>query len=393
VSDAPLGWAVSWGTALAPGETVPGALPRGRGVTIRNVVHTSIGGSAVRVTLSNAFGTAELPVTAATVAFPAARGEAAAVAGSVATLKFDGAESAIIPPGAELTSDPLGMVVPSDADVLVSVGVRPGPGPATFHLHACQENYIAAGDGHACDEPGTEFTGRTESWFYAADMRVPGRGAGTVAAFGDSITDGTTSTPGTNRRWPDYLARRLLRLPAGELPEGERRGVLNAGISGNRVLLDGAAASPDCAGAGESGLGRLDRDVLGRAGVRTLIICAGINDIIWEPHSDAGPLIDGLSRIAARTRERRIRVVGATLTPASGFPGGFSAAQESVRREVNAWIRGSGAFDAVADFEAALRDPTHPERLASRYDSGDHLHPSDRGFEALAAAVRVADLG
>jgi lysophospholipase L1-like esterase len=359
----------------------------GRGITIRNVVHTSIGGSAVRVTLSNAFGTAELPVTAATVALPAARGEAAAVAGTVATLKFDGAESAVIPPGAELTSDPARLEIPADADLLVSIGARPGPGPATFHLHASQESYVAPGDSHAVDVSGTDFTDRMESWFYAADVQVPDTGAGTVVAFGDSITDGTTSTPGTNRRWPDYLARRLLRLP-----EGQRCGVLNAGISGNRVLLDGAAASPDCAGAGESGLARLDRDVLNRAGVRTLIICAGINDIIWEPHSDADPIIDGLSQIAARAHERGIRVIGATLTPARGFSGGFSTAQEAARQAVNAWIRNGGAFDAVADFDVALSDPTHPERLAVQYDSGDHLHPSDRGFEALAAVIRLADL-
>lgn len=173
-----MSWAISWGTALAPGTvtpgtTLPGATMLERGVTIRNVVHTSIGGSSVRVTLSNAFGTAELPVTAATVALPAARGEAAAMAGTVATLTFGGAESAVIPAGAELTSDPVQLEIPADADLLVSIGTWPGPGPATFHLHACQESYIAPGDAHPADVSGAEFTGRTESWFYVADVQVP----------------------------------------------------------------------------------------------------------------------------------------------------------------------------------------------------------------------------
>ncbi|HSZ38337.1 MAG TPA: SGNH/GDSL hydrolase family protein [Trebonia sp.] len=376
-----MNWVVTWGTGLTPGGVLPGTPWSGRGVTIRNVVHTSIGGSSARITLSNAFGTAELAVTGASVALPAS------VAGTMIPLTFGGAESAVISPGSELTSDPVRLEIPADADVLVSVGVRPGQGPVTFHLHASQESYVAVGDGHAADVSRAEFTGRTESWFYVAEVQVPDRGAGTVVALGDSITDGTTSTPGTNRRWPDYLARRLLAPP-----DGQGCGVLNAGISGNRVLLDGAAASPDCAGAGESGLARLDRDVLDRAGVRTLVICAGINDIIWEPHYDATPIIDGLSRIAARAHECGIRVIGATLTPACGFSGGLSAVQETARAEVNAWIRDGSAFDAVADFDAVLRDPAHPERLAACYDSGDHLHPSDRGFEALAAAICLGGL-
>ncbi|MGH3170032.1 MAG: GDSL-type esterase/lipase family protein [Trebonia sp.] len=377
-----MSWAVTWGTALASG----GAWPEGS-VTIHNVVHTSIGGNSARVRLSNAFGTASLRVTSASVALPAVRGDAAAAAGTLTRLTFGGSESAVIPPGSEMTSDPIGMDVPAGADVLVSAGVRPGSSPATFHLHACQESYVADGDGHAYDVSGAQFTGRTDSWFYIADLQVPDTGAGTVVVLGDSITDGTTSTPGANRRWPDHLARGLL-----QLPEGRRCGVLNAGISGNRVLLDGAAASPDCAGAGGSGLTRLDRDVLDRAGAATLIICAGINDIIWEPHSDANPIIGGLRAIAARARGRGIRVIGATLPPARGFSGGFTVAQETTRQAVNAWIRAGDAFDAVADFDAALRDPGHPERLAAPYDSGDHLHPSDGGLAAIATTIRPADV-
>jgi lysophospholipase L1-like esterase len=369
------GWAGSWGAAACSGTTELGS----GALTVRNIVHTSLGGPEIRIRVSNAFGTAPLAVTAVTVGLPSAAGGAAA--SSIVPVTFDGAGTVTIPAGAEVVSDPVTLAVPAAADLLISVAIPADSGPATFHLHATQVNYVAAGDDHAADLAATAFTTTTASWFYVTGVDVRSSGE-TIVALGDSITDGVTSTVGANHRWPDYLARRL------------RLGVLNAGISGNRVLLDGSALAAGYAAAGQSAVARVQRDVLSRTGVRTLILFEGINDLIWQPSQlDPEAIIGGLRQIILQAHAVGVRVVNATLTPAGGYTGGgFGTPQEAVRQAVNAWIRDSGIPDAVADFDAVLRDPADPGRIAPKYDSGDNLHPNDAGYQALADSIKLSDL-
>jgi lysophospholipase L1-like esterase len=356
-------------------------------VTVRNVVHTSVGGAGLRVRLTNAFGTQPLALTGVTVALPQSAGGADALANTMTTVSFGGAPTITIPVGAEVVSDPIALDVPAGHDLLVSVAVPANSGPATYHLHATQTNYVASGDDHAADAAGTAFTRTVASWFYVSELDVHDPASpGTVVTLGDSITDGVTSTPGTDRRWPDDLARRLL------APAAPRAcGVVNEGISGNRILLDGAARSSGYAAAGPSAVARLQRDVLGRTEPTTLVVFEGINDIIWPPHQlDPQAIINGLRQIVLQAHADGIRVIGATLTPATGYSEGFDAQQEATRQAVNAWIRHSDVFDAVADFDTVLRDPADPAQLAPAYDSGDHLHPNDAGYQALADSL---DLG
>ena len=379
------GWAGSWGASPCSGITELGSAA----LTVRNVVHTSLGGREIRVRLTNAFGASPLTLTQVTAALPVSPGSAQAQPGTMTVVTFGGQETAVIPAGAEAVSDPVRLAVPAETDLLVSVGVPADSGPATFHLHATQVNYVAAGDDHAADLAAGAFAKTTSSWFYVTgvDVRAPAA-LGTVATLGDSITDGVTSTVGADHRWPDYLARRLLALPAGQ-----QCGVVNQGISGNRILLDGSAAGSSTAAAGQSAVARLQRDVLSRTGARTLIVFEGINDIIWPPNQlDPRAIIGGLEQIVLQAHAAGVRVIGATITPAGGYAGGFDAQQEATREAVNAWIRDSHAYDAVADFDAVLRDPADPQQIAPRYDSGDHLHPNDAGYQALADSLKLAEV-
>lgn len=376
-------WVGSWGAATCSGITELGS----DALTVRNVVHTSLGGPLIRLRLSNAFGTATFTPAAVTVGIPVSAGSAEAK--EIVPVTFDGLLAITIPVGAEVVSDPVPLAVDSESDLLVSVGVPAGTNPATFHLHATQVNYVADGDDHAGDLAGTAFSTTTDSWFYVTGVDVLNPALGTVVCMGDSITDGVTSTVGADHRWPDYLARWLLKLP----PQ-RRFGVLNAGISGNRVLLDGAALAPGYAAAGQSAVARVQRDVLSRTNVRTLILFEGINDLIWLPSQlDPEQITGGLRQIILQAHAVGIRVISATLTPAGGYTGGgFGAPQETVRQAVNAWIRHSGVPDAVVDFDAVLRDPSDPQVIAPWYDSGDNLHPNDAGYQALANSINLADL-
>ncbi|MGW2642140.1 SGNH/GDSL hydrolase family protein [Streptomyces sp. NPDC001348] len=369
-------WTGSWEAApTGTGAALPGA-------AIRNVVHVSVGGRVLRVRVSNRLGTAALTLGAVTVALRRAEGPDA-VPGSMRTATFHGARAVTVPPGLDLVTDPVRLTVPAAADLLVTV--RPtATGPATYHRTALQTGYIAPGgdgddDGVAADEDGSAYTVTTGHWYYVTGVDVRGPAAGSVVAFGDSLTDGTGTTPDTNHRWPDLLAGRLRALPPSRRP-----GVLNAGIAGNRLLLDGT---------GPSALARLDADALSRAGARTLILLEGINDIIrgTPGAGDVRAFEEAYRTIVARAHARGIRVVGATLTPYGGHPA-FSAAREAVREQVNAFIRTSGAFDAVADFDAAVRDPGRPHRILPAYDSGDHLHFDDAGARVLAGTVDLAGL-
>jgi lysophospholipase L1-like esterase len=329
----------------------------------------------VRVVLSNAFGTAPLEIGAGDVGLRDK--DANVVAASVKPLTFGGRPKATILAGATLVSDPVAVKVAPLSDLVVDLYI-PGdigvsPSPATTHNGAGQTNYLSETGDHTGD-PSFKAAGQTNAWFLLARVEVPGNAnTKAIVAFGDSITDGARSTPNTNSRWPDQLARRL----------GGNVAVLNAGISGNRVLGDGA---------GVSALARFDRDVLMQTGVTHVVVMEGINDI-GVARNNASPsaddLIAGHQQLIERAHARGLKIIGATLTPYDGAayctPEG-----EAKRQALNDWIRTSGAYDGVIDFDAVTRDPAAPSKFAAFADSGDHLHPGDAGYKAMGEAVDLA---
>ncbi|MDG9717946.1 SGNH/GDSL hydrolase family protein [Streptomyces sp. DH24] len=344
----------------------------GRGY--RLVVRTSVGGTAPRIRLSNAHG--DRPVTFDGVYAGLRERGAALVRGTNRRLTFDGEPSVTVPAGGAALSDPARLTVPASADLVVSFRSADAAGPATGHWLAMQTSYVTHG-GHTAEESGARWRRTTGSWFHLDAVSVrPARRTGAVAVLGDSLTDGWRSTTDANRRWPDLLAERLRR--AGS----EVRGVANAGIAGGKVLSDGA---------GPSALNRLGSDALGRPGVRTVFLFAGINDIKYRPGVTAPELIAGYREIVTRAHAAGKCVVGATLAPFKGWSE-WSPQAEAVRQDVNRTIRDGGLFDAVTDFDRALRDPRRPGRLRPAYDSGDHLHPNDRGMRAMADAVGLETL-
>lgn len=368
-------WIGSW--QAAPASAQAGTDQGHPNRTIRNVVHTSIGGKAARVRLSNAFGTAPVLMGHVTVAL--STGSASVVPGTMRAVTFGGLPSVTIPVGAEVVSDAVNLSVPADADLAVTVYTPLESGPATYHPQAYRENYFAAGD-HAADETGTPFAPATTSFHYVSGVEVrDSRARGAIVAFGDSITDGAWSTRGANLRWPDQLFDRLANRPAAL-----RLGVLNAGISANRLASQGTSAT-----AGPNGLARLDRDALTRAGVRTVVLMEGINDI--QSSVPAAQLIMGLQQVVSRSHAAGVRVVAGTIAPWKGWRT-YTPEREEIRLAVNEFIRSAGIFDGVVDFDAALRDPADPGMLRPAFDSGDHLHPNDAGYRAMAGAVDLKSL-
>jgi lysophospholipase L1-like esterase len=297
---------------------------------------------------------------------------------SVKPLTFAGSATGKILPGATIVSDAVDLTVPEVSDLVVDLylpgELGTGPSPVTTHNGASQTNYVSGAGNHSGDTAMT--AERTAgAWFLLARVEVAaGSKAGAVVAFGDSITDGARSTADMNSRWPDYLARRLAAR------KGKEFGVLNAGISGNRVLGDGA---------GVSALARFDRDVLLQTGATHVIIMEGINDIgiaRTNPAPSADDLIAGHKQLIARAHARGLKVYGATLTPFEGAAY-WTAEGEAKRQALNQWIRTGGAYDAVIDFDQVTRDPAAPTKFLPAYDSGDHLHPGDAGYKAMGEAV------
>jgi lysophospholipase L1-like esterase len=346
--------------------------------TLRQIVHVSLGGDRLRVVLSNAFGTVPLEIGAAHVAL---RDKDAAIqVKSDRPLTFGGRSSTFIAAGAVAVSDPVALTVPSAADLAVDLFL-PGDtaastSPLTTHQGALQVNYISA-DGNHAGEPDFPGAATTQQWFFLARVEVAApEQAGAVVTFGDSITDGTRSTPNTNNRWPDELARRLA---AQKIPLG----VLNQGIAGNRVLCDGA---------GVSALARFDRDVLAQTGAKYVVVLESINDI-GIGRSNAVPsaedLIAAHKQLIERAHAHSLKIYGATLTPFDGAAY-FTAEGEAKRQAVNQFIRTGKAYDGVIDFDAAVRDPAAPSKIQQKFNPGDNLHMNDAGYQAMAAAI---DLG
>jgi len=368
-------WTGSW--TAAPQLTEPRNLPPAPGLsggTLRQVVHLSLGGSALRVRLSNEFGTAPLAVIRAQVARSGAG--SAIVAGSGRALTFSGRDSTTIAAGASALSDAVALQVEALSDVTVSLQLGAFAGGHTGHPGSRTTSYMAAGDQVSADSLPSAV--RVEHWYFIAGIEVlSGHDASSVVILGNSIADGRGSTTNLNNRWPDNLARRLQQNPRTPWV-----GVLNAGIGGNAVVRGGL---------GPPALERLERDVLQQRGARWVIVSEGVNDIGGARGGDAaqliaGELITAYQQMIARARAEGLRVYGATILPFGGSQYD-DASREAARQRVNAWIKSAGAFDAVIDFDAAMRDPSAPARLRADLDSGDHLHPNAAGYVVMAGAV------
>ena len=355
--------------------------------TVRQIVRVSVGGSQVRIRLSNLFGNVPITLGPAHIALHASGVDT--VPGSDHVLLFNGKPTVTIAKGESVLSDPVKMDVKPLQELAVSLYAPPEAqyhASTTHNVGQATAYLTESGDATAATQfPQGETSGAR---FFLTDVEVSGPAAtATVVAFGDSITDGVGSTQDANMRWPDDLAERL---------QADAKlssiGVANAGIAGNHILHDGI---------GPSALSRFDRDALDKPGVRWIVLLEGINDIggsgyAWEAKDkiSAQQLIDGMKTLIARAHARHVKIYGATMTPygGSGWPY-HSVAGEKTREEVNEWIRHGGAFDGVVDFDQVIRDPSAPEKMLPAYDSGDHLHPNSAGYRAMAQAVDLTWFG
>jgi lysophospholipase L1-like esterase len=375
------GWVTSWSAGPQVGTPDTLAAIGFDNQTVRDIIFSSVGGDPIRLELTNVYGTSPLRVGHVTVAVA---GPGAAVApGTIRPVTFSGSASVQIPAGAQALSDPVAMQVRPLQELAVSVYLPDRTSAATYHLDAQQVNWVSAPGDHAADSDAGAFTTPVQSWYYVSGLIVRSSSAdGTVVTLGDSITDGVQSTIGANARWPNDLARRLDALG------GPTLSVADEGIGGNRVLT-GARCCGASAGA------RFERDALGQPGVRDIIVLEGINDIGFSaalpqdgPGVGAAQIIAGYQQLITEAHARGLKIFGATLLPFQGA-GYYTAAGEATREMVNTWIRTSGAFDGVIDFDAVMSDPTDPLMLKPAYDSGDHLHPNDAGYQAMADAINL----
>jgi lysophospholipase L1-like esterase len=364
-------------------------------------VHTSAGGTTVRIKISNTYGDRPFLIGAAHIA---RRTTAAEIdPSSDRTLRFDGELSVSVAAGSKVVSDPVELDVPALSDLAISLFLAQSTAAKTSHSMAKQTSYVSSETGNSTAAVKFPVAKAIHTWPFltGVDVAASPRGAA-IVAFGSSLTDGDGTTADTNRRWPDVLAERLQKS-AGRTAE---LGILNEGIIGNRLLNDSPkkAESPFGAALGEAGLARFERDVLAQAGVRYVIVGLGINDILFPafpftPVSEkvsAADIISGYRQLIARAHQRGIRVIGTTNPPFenSAFEGlvvaFYTPEREVERQQVNQWILSSGEFDAVVDLDAAVRDPSHPTQLLAAYDSGDHLHPNDTGCMAEGNAFPLA---
>jgi lysophospholipase L1-like esterase len=380
------GWEGTWAASPQEAGEVfgPNWSPGGfSDQTVRQIVRTSQGGPAVRIRLSNQYGSSPLKVTGATVALTDSG--AAVRRGTVRQVTFGHSRSTVIPAGRETASDLVGLPVRPLEKISVTLYFAKPTGPVTYHGDAERTSYRAAGD-HRSDLSATAFTETSTSWYLLSELEVldPSPRRDVVAAFGDSITDGALGGVDLDARYPDALAERL---------KGHR-GVLNAGIGGNRVLNDSACF-------GERATDRFKADVLSQPHLRTVIILEGINDIgssdiefdCFKPNPavTTAELIAGHRSLIKQARSAGVRVVGGTLLPFKGAMY-YTERGEQVRDELNTWIRTSGEYDSVIDFDRAMASPTDPDSINPSYDSGDKLHPNATGYRAMAAAINLNSL-
>jgi lysophospholipase L1-like esterase len=375
-------WVGTWASSAqlaAPSDVPPDF--KFNDVTVRQVVHVSLGGKRIRVRFSNAFGTAPVVLTTAHIALSS--GADTFRKETDRELKFERQSAVSIPAGALIVSDPLDFDLPPLADVTISIHVQEAPWTVTCHPGSRTTSYLLAGNSVGAPELPQAI--KIEHWYFINGIDVVAMpSTGSIVVLGDSITDGRGSTTNGNDRWPDVLSRRLYaeRVPIG---------VLNQGIGGNRLLRDGL---------GQNALARFDRDVIAQTGTKWLIVLEGVNDLgtrikARETNANwatADDIIAAYSQIVARAHTHGMRVYGATITP---FMGSFYSAPdtEADRQKINQWIRTSGSFDAVIDFDKVVRDPTHPDHLLPAFDSGDHLHPSPAGYRAMADAIPLSFFG
>ncbi|MGF6769881.1 lysophospholipase L1-like esterase [Paraburkholderia sp. GAS199] len=381
-------WVTAWATALQPIPQRADLPPLYRapdvaGRTVRQIVYPTLSGQSARIHLSNEYGKTPLVVDDLRIARSA--GGAAALGNGAVHVTFGGKGAVSIPAGGELDSDPVAVDVVAGAPYAISAMMGPEQRIVAWHRVSNQVNYVSTPGNHTGDASAEAFRGRFTQFVWVTGLSVDAPSAATVAAIGDSITDGMRSSLNQNKRWPDALTRRI--AASGE----KTTAVVNLGISGNRLLSDSPCY-------GDALARRFERDVLDAPGVKAAILLIGINDINFAampahggldcdfPHTtiSAADLIAGYQRVIAAAHHRGVKVFGATLTPAS-----LPAQREGIRVAVNQWIRTSHAFDGVVDFDAALRDQAQSDRLQRAFDSGDHIHPSDAGYAAMAAAVPV----
>ena len=378
-------WVGTWTTSPVAQATT-GAFSTGfNNQTLRQITKVSLGGSEVRLRLSNTFGTKAVVVGSVQVGL---RDKGAAIKpGSNRTVTFGASKVVTLWPGAVIVSDPVKLDVPALAELATSIYLPddvPASLPITFHSTAKQTNYISPqGDHTAAVDMPVDTT--KQSWYFLTgiDVSAP-RAVGAVVALGDSLTDGNLSTADTNSRWTDALAAKLHAA-------GTRMGVMNQGTGGGRVLHDLV---------GESGLHRFDRDVLAQPGVTHVFVLLGINDLrrrlsAGSPESEpvsADDMIAGYKQLILRAHARNVKIIGGTLLPWENerSPPMHTPEGAAKRQAINAWIRSSGAFDGVMDFDKLLQDPTHPNRMLLNWDSGDHLHPGDAGYRHMGEAFELS---
>ena len=388
------GWIATWAASPEPAEPAPNQpILNLRDQTVRERVRISIGGSQIRIRLSNEYGSSPLLVGAVTVGVP--KDPTTVKSGSIQAVTFGGRNSVTIPAGAPAISDPVALTVAYGAEISISLYFPKRVTTPTWHALALKRAVVSPQGDHSYEDRIQGGTEASRSMFVSAVLVPAQRSQHLVVAFGDSIVDGDGSTADADRNWPNDLIRRLEKTA-----DGSKLAVVNEGIAGNRLLSDGPLAS-----LGISALARFDRDALSLPGVTHIVLLEGINDLgfpgaklgelsLADPAEvrNAEDLIGAYRQLIARAHIRGIKLIGSTMTACEGvdIPGYYSEAKEATRQAVNKWIRTSHAFDGIIDFDAVLRDPDHPSRLLPRFASEDHLHPNDAGYQAMADAIDLA---
>lgn len=386
-------WIASWAASPQPSAAdTRQPLTNLDGQTVRELVRLSLGGNSLRLRLSNEYGSSPLVVGAVSVAFP--NGPSAIASASLQAVTFDGRSSVTIPAGTPILSDPIDLLTTSGSELTVSIFFPDRVASPTLHLLALKTAFVSQRGDRTRDSK-LDPAAKTHSSIALTAVLVPAPpSARLVVAFGDSLTDGDQSTPDADRNWPSDLARRLA---------ASHIAVANEGIVANRVLSDCFIPAVGCLSG--SALARFERDALGLPGVTHVILFEGINDLGFpgakigdvlladSAHpTSADDLITAYRQLISRAHARGVKILGATLTPFEGvdLPGYYSESKEAARQAINKWIRTSGSFDGVIDFDAVLRDPAHPSRLLPRFASPDNLHPNDLGYQAMADAVDLS---